>query len=76
MICICDVSCKPLNMVRLIRVVLHSFSLSKVSYEGEFYPERFLMRQHYTQLSYPFNFLLFSVCLFWFWFEAFLKKIL
>jgi hypothetical protein len=39
----------------IIRAVLHSFSLSGVSHKGEFYPERFLMRQHCTQLIYPFK---------------------
>ena len=29
-----------------LRAMLHSFSLSRVSYKGEFYLERFLMRQH------------------------------
>jgi len=32
--------------------VMHSFSLSRVSHRGEFYLERFLMRQHCTQLIY------------------------
>ena len=38
-------------MEDLLRVVLHSFSLSRVSYKGEFYLERFLMRQHCTNSS-------------------------
>ena len=63
MICICDVSCKPLNMFKTYKSCDALFYLSGVSQKGEFYPERFLMRQHCTQLSYPFNFLLFSVCM-------------
>ena len=38
-------------MEELLRVVLHSFSLSRVSHKGEFYLEIFLMRQHYTNNS-------------------------
>jgi hypothetical protein len=30
----------------IIRAVLHSFFLFRVSHKGEFYLERFLMRQH------------------------------
>ena len=33
----------------LIKSWLHSFFLSSVSHKGEFYLERFLMRQHYTK---------------------------
>ena len=33
-------------MEDLLRAVLHSFFLSKISHKGEFYLERFLMRQH------------------------------
>jgi hypothetical protein len=39
----------------IIRVMLHSFFLSRVSHKGEFYLERFLIRQHRTQLSYLLN---------------------
>ena len=35
-------------MEELLRVVLHSFFLSRVSHNGEFYLERFLTRQHCT----------------------------
>ena len=35
----------------IIRAVLHSFFLSRVSHNGEFYLERFLMRQHCTNSS-------------------------
>ena len=49
-------------MEELLRAVLHSFSLSRVSHKGEFYLERFLMRQHSktTHLSFKFS----SVALF------------
>ena len=39
-------------MEYLLRAVLHSFSLSSVSHKGEFYLERFLMRQHCTNNSF------------------------
>ena len=42
-------------MEELLRAVLHSFSLSRVSHKGEFYLERFLMRQHYTNSSFIFS---------------------
>jgi len=38
-------------MEDLLRAMLHSFSLSSVSHKGEFYLERFLMRQHCTNSS-------------------------
>ena len=38
-------------MEDLLRAVLHSFSLSRVSHEGEIYLEWFLMRQHCTNSS-------------------------
>ena len=39
-------------MEDLLKAVLHSFSLSRVSHKGEFYLERFLMRQHCTNNSF------------------------
>jgi len=39
-------------MEELLRDVLHCFSLSRVSHKGEFYLERFLMRQHCTNNSF------------------------
>ena len=39
-------------MEELLRVVLHSFSLSRVSHKGKFYLERFLIRQHCTNSSF------------------------
>ena len=39
-------------MEELLRDVLHCFYLSRVSYKGEFYLERFLMRQHCTNNSF------------------------
>ena len=33
-------------MEDLLKVVLHSFFFCRVSHKGEFYLERFLMRQH------------------------------
>ena len=39
-------------MEELLRAVLHSFSLSRVSHKGEFYLERFLMRQHCINSSF------------------------
>ena len=39
-------------MEELLRVVLHSFFLSRISHKGEFYLERFLMRQHCTNNSF------------------------
>ena len=50
----------------IIRTVLHSFFLSRVSHKGEFYLERFLMRQHCTQLNYLFKSCLCIVIL-WLW---------
>ena len=38
-------------MEDLLRAVLHSFFLSRVSYKGEFYLERFLIRQDCTNSS-------------------------
>ena len=38
-------------MEDLLRAVLHSFFLSRVSHKGKFYLERFLMRQHCTNSS-------------------------
>ena len=38
-------------MEDLLRAVLHSFSLSRVSHKGEFCLEIFLMRQHCTNSS-------------------------
>ena len=32
--------------------MLHFFSLSRVSHKGEFYLERFLVRQHCTSISF------------------------
>ena len=39
-------------MEELLRAVLHSSFLSRVSHKGEFYLERFLMRQHCTNISF------------------------
>ena len=39
-------------MEKLLRAVMHSFSLSRVSHKGEFYLERFLMIQHCTNSSF------------------------
>jgi len=39
-------------MEELLRAVLHSFSLSRVSHKGEFYLKRFLTRQHCTNSSF------------------------
>ena len=46
-------------MEELLRAMLHSFSLSKVSHKDEFYLERFLMRQHCTNNSFILSHLLF-----------------
>ena len=35
----------------LLRAVLYSFSLYRISHKGEFYLERFLMNQHCTNSS-------------------------
>jgi hypothetical protein len=59
--------CDYLNFeLIIIRAVLHSFFLSRVSHKGEFYLERFLMRQHCTQLNYLFKSCLCIVIL-WLW---------
>ena len=46
-------------MEELLRAVLHSFSLSKVSHKGESYLEKFLMMQHCTNSSFILSPLLF-----------------
>ena len=38
-------------MEELLRAMLHSFILSRVSHKSEFYLEMFLMRQHCTNSS-------------------------
>jgi len=54
-------------MEELLRVVLHSFSLSRVSHKGEFYLERFLIRQHCTNSSFILSPLVPFVLLAWIW---------
>ena len=52
-------------MEELLRAMLHSFSLSKVSHKDEFYLERFLMRQHFTNSHL--TYLLWCLLFCWIW---------
>ena len=47
-------------MINLIKTLswLHSFFLSRVSHKGEFYLERFLMRQHCTSTHFDYHVLI------------------
>ena len=56
---ICETDCETFEQWFGLRAMLYSFSLSRVSYKGEFLLERFLMRQHCTNNSFILSHLLF-----------------